>query len=316
MTHRQPKAVIALGGNALNSPGDYANTNEMRQQIRKALQAIWPLRKTYQLILTHGNGPQVGILLLRNDAGFQTYHIPPYPLDVLVAATQGEIGYLIENEWRNRCLHEGTPEEIASVVTMVEVDEKDPAFAHPVKRVGPTYFSEAEVRHLEKTKGWRFLEETKNGRKGWRRLVPSPAPKRIVNMHVLQSITEAGLPLIAAGGGGIPVVRKFGRYQPVEAVIDKDLVSALLAIRLNAEMFIILTDVPYVYLHYGTPDQQPLETIRLERLDDLIHQGIFGKGNMLPKILAARNFVKQTGQTALITDFHGLAQGTGTRILP
>jgi len=308
-------AVVALGGNALSAAGGNGSAEEMRSRIRQALNALWPLVDAgYHLVITHGNGPQVGSQLLKNDAGQGLYDIPPYPLDVLVADTQGEIGYLIESEWRSMCLQRQQPAEIASLITMIRVDENDPAFRHPVKRVGKTYYDAAEVEQLRRRKGWQFLEETKQGRTGWRRVVPSPKPLEVVNQAALRSLARAGFHLVTGGGGGIPVAQKGNRLQPVEAVIDKDLASALIAEVLEAELFIILTDVPYVYTGYGTPAQRKLEQISLSGLRHLMAQNEFGHGNMLPKVEAAMQFVARTGKQALITDFEGLAAGTGTVI--
>ncbi len=311
------RAVVALGGNALSLAGGSGSVDEMRHRIKRAVEALWPLTEEgYRLVITHGNGPQVGAQLLKNDAGQTEYDVPAYPLDVLVADTQGEIGYLIESEWRNRAAALNRQEEIATLVTMIEVDENDSAFRRPVKRVGKTYYDAAEVEHLSRTKAWQFLEETKRGRKGWRRVVPSPEPLDVVNKAALQRLSEAGFHLVAGGGGGIPVTRRNGRLHPVEAVIDKDLATALIARVLDAELFIILTDVSHVYLHYGTPRQKPLERISVEDLEKYAGEGHFGNGNMLPKILAAIRFVRRTGRRALITDFEGLHKGEGTFIVP
>ncbi len=316
MSGGRPKVVVALGGNALSAPGGRGTVEEMCEQIDRAVAALWPLHRQAQLIITHGNGPQVGAELLRHEAGARQFHIPPFPLDVLVAATQGQIGYLIERQWRNRSRADGLPARIASVVTMIEVDPDDPAFDRPVKRIGPTYFDKEEAEKLAREKGWQLAEELKNGRVGWRRVVPSPRPRKVVNMDALSALTDAGFTVIAAGGGGIPVARRDGLLVPVEAVIDKDLASALLAAEWGAGRLIILTDVPYVYLHYGRPDQEALREVSLARLERLIQAGEFGRGNMLPKIQAAMQFVRQTGGSALITDFDGLSRGTGTHILP
>jgi len=309
--------IIAFGGNALNSPGGDGSAREMTLNIRKALRSILPVLKNgHRLVLTHGNGPQVGMEILKNDAGKTLYNTSVFPLDVLVAETQGQIGYLIERELRNLLSAHNLDYEVAGSIGMIEVDSKDPAFAHPEKRVGKTYYDETEVAQMQSEKRWKFAEEIKNGKKGWRRVVPSPEPKYIVNKKSLQTLVDAGIIVIAGGGGGIPVIRTDGQWQGVEAVIDKDRATALLAEELSADRMIILTDVPYVYLNYGKPDAEKLEQISLKEIDILTSKGVFGKGNMLPKIQAAAHFVKRTGHPAVITNFEGLQTGKGTQIVP
>jgi len=308
--------VVALGGNALIKPGEEGSVAQMRKNIREALSNVLDyISPDDKLVLTHGNGPQVGTLLLKDDAGGSHYNTPSYPLDVLVAETQGELGYLMESELRNLLAGRNLPREAATLVTMMEVNAGDPGFARPQKRVGKMY-AEEEARHLEKTKQWQFAGEIKNGRKAFRRVVPSPAPVDIVNKKALQTLVERNFIVITAGGGGIPVVRENGLLRPVEAVIDKDLATALVASAVGADKFIILTDVPYVYKDYGTPKQRPLESLPLNEIPAMIEEGIFGTGNMLPKIKAAMDFVARTGKEALITAFEGLKNNTGTRIVP
>ncbi len=311
-------AVVALGGNALSGPGDDGSIRSMRRHIRRAVEALFALRaQGFRLVITHGNGPQVGAQLLKNDAGKQVYGLPAYPLDVLVADTQGEIGYLIENAWRNLLQENNHEAKVASLVSMIEVDPSDPAFKNPVKRVGKTYYDADAVRRLAAEKSWQFLEETKNGRTGWRRVVPSPVPQAVVNAGALRALLDAGFDLIAGGGGGIPVSRNpDGNLQPVEAVIDKDLTSALIARTLDAGKLIILTDVPQVYLNYGKPAQKAIDRVSVADLEELVEQGQFGAGNMLPKVRAAMDFARRSGHPAIITDFEGLAGGNGTQIMP
>ena len=309
--------VVALGGNALVKPGQKGEIEEMRTNVRQALENIFPLvEQGNRLVITHGNGPQVGVHLLKEDAGKQVYETPVYPLDVLVADTQGEIGYLIESEWRNLAMERQKNIPVASLVSMVEVSEDDPAFQNPVKRVGVTYYDWEDVEKFQSEKNWIFKEEIKNGEKGWRRVVPSPVPQKIVNIDAVKQLLENDFVVISAGGGGISVVHKNGKYRPVEAVIDKDLASSVLAEDIQASSFIILTDVPNVYIHYGTPQQQALYEVSVKELDKWIAQKAFGEGNMLPKVLAAKKFTEQSGQPSIITDFQGLKNGKGTVILP
>ena len=309
--------IVAFGGNALNSPGGDGSVSEMSANIQKALSSLLPiLQAGNRLVITHGNGPQVGMEMLKNDAGKSLYDTSVFPLDVLVAATQGQIGYLIECQLRNILSDNGLRHEVSGMISMIEVDSDDPAFTRPEKRVGKTYYDASEVAKLQQEKKWQFAEEIKNGKKGWRRVVPSPEPKHIVNKKSLRTLVDAGIIVVAGGGGGIPVVRSNGFLQGVEAVIDKDRATALLAEELSADRMIILTDVPYVYLDYGTPNAERLFRISLAEADMLIKEGVFGKGNMLPKIQAAYRFVKRTGHPAVITDFDGLQAGSGTEIVP
>ncbi len=306
--------VVALGGNALIKPGEEGHIDEMRKNIHQALLNMAPVvSPDTRVIITHGNGPQVGTLLLKNDAGAQLYQTPSYPLDVLVAETQGEIGYLIESELRNILRVANPDREVVSLVTMVKVNPEDPAFSNPQKRVGKMY-SKEEAAKLTREKGWIFAEEIKNGTTGYRRVVPSPEPVDIVNKQAIKSLLEKEFIIITAGGGGIPVYEKEGGLIPVEAVIDKDLASALTAELVGADRFIILTDVRYVYSNYGTPDQKPIKRMTVNEAEEMINRGEFGAGNMLPKIRAAVRFARRTGAQALITDFEGLKQGKGTVI--
>ena len=306
--------VVALGGNAMILPGEEGTPMQMRKNIRKALSNILEyIHPEDKLVLTHGNGPQVGTLLLKDDAGNIHYNTPSFPLDILVAETQGELGYLIESELRNLLLQKKWQRETATLITMMEVKADDPGFIHPQKRVGKMY-SKEEAYELEQNKHWQFAEEIKNNVKAYRRVVPSPAPVDIVNRKALQTLTEQNFIVITAGGGGIPIVREKGFLRPVEAVIDKDLASALVAAVVGADTFIILTDVPYVYIHYGTDRQKALPSITIDEIPSMINKQIFGAGNMLPKIKAAMHFVHHTGKEALITDFNGLKNKTGTQI--
>jgi carbamate kinase len=306
--------VVALGGNALIKPGQKGTVSEMRANIREALLNMAPVvRPDAQLVIAHGNGPQVGTLLLKDDAGKNVYDTPSYPLDVLVAETQGEIGYLIESELRNILRHDNPGRDVASLVTMIKVNPGDPGFENPQKRVGKMYSKEEAVRLAEEKK-WRFAKEIKNGNEVYRRVVPSPEPIDVVNKEAIKTLLEKNFIVITAGGGGIPVYEKDGQLYPVEAVIDKDLASALTAELIGANKFIILTDVPYVYLNYGMPGQKPLKHIGVEQAEEMMQKGVFGSGNMLPKIKAAVRFARRTGKQSLITDFEGLKNNEGTLI--
>jgi len=308
--------IIALGGNALLKSGQKGSIAEQNLNVRETLHGLYPIIKEgHNLIITHGNGPQVGFILLKNDAGEQVYGIPQVPLDVAVADTQSEIGYLIQSELFSLLHQNGIDREIISTNTMVQVSPDDPAFQNPTKRIGKTYYDEAEVRKLEREKGWTFKQETKNGKTGWRRVVPSPKPVDIISKNTIKVLAESGAIVVAVGGGGVPVSIDGDTMHGQEAVIDKDLATALLATQIGADQFIILTDVPFVYLNYGTDMQQALEKITVNEAKDLMKKGAFGEGNMAPKINAAINFIKAHGGEVLITDLGGLKSGKGTKIV-
>jgi len=308
--------IIALGGNALLKNGQKGSIDEQNLNVRETLHGLYPIIKEgHHLIITHGNGPQVGFILLKNDAGEQVYGIPQVPLDVAVADTQSEIGYLIQSELFSLLHQNGIDREIISTNTMVQVSPDDPAFQNPTKRIGKTYYDKAEVQKLEREKGWTFKQETKNGKTGWRRVVPSPQPVDIISKNTLKVLAESGAIVVAVGGGGVPVSIEGDTMHGQEAVIDKDLASALLAEQIGADQFIILTDVPYVYLNYGTDAQQALEKITTSQAKDLMNKAAFGEGNMAPKIRAAVNFIEANGGEVLITDLEGLKSGKGTKII-
>ncbi len=308
--------IIALGGNALLRNGQKGTIAEQKRNVRETLENIFPLiQQGHNLIITHGNGPQVGYILLKNDAGEQVYAVPQVPLDVAVADTQSEIGYLIQSELSSLLKKHQVDRDILSTNTMVEVSAADDAFQHPTKRVGKTYYNQAEVDKLKNDKGWLFKEETKNGKTGWRRVVPSPKPVDILSKNTIKNLADNGTIVIAVGGGGVPVTIKDGKIQGAEAVIDKDLASALLARQINADQFIILTDVPFVYLDYGTPAQKPLKEIKVDVAKKYMAEGKFGEGNMAPKIQAALNFIEQGGKEVLITDLEGVKNQSGTKII-
>lgn len=308
-------AVIALGGNALLR-GDQAGTiDEQEQNTADTLENfIFMLKQGYNIVITHGNGPQVGNILMRNDAGELNYGIPQMPLDICVADSQGGIGYMIERILRNVLHKHNIQREIVTLVTMVEVDHNDEAFKNPTKRVGKIYDKE-QADKLAKEKGWIFKEEVKTAG-GWRRVVPSPVPKSIMNHVVVETLAKQGTIVIASGGGGVPVyLDEKGDVRPAEAVIDKDLASALLGASIGADEFYILTDVPYVYINYKKPDEQKMEF--LDRADTLkyLEQGMFSEGSMAPKIRACLNFIEQGGDKSVITEAFKLEDKTyGTKI--
>ena len=292
------RIVIALGGNALLRRGQPLTAKIQRENIRTAAAALAPVARDHQIILTHGNGPQIGLLALEQAAylgGLKkmgTRETPMYPFDVLGAETEGMIGYMIEQEPGN--LLGGEP-PVATILTMVDVDPMDPAFKKPTKFIGPGY-SREEAETIGESRGWKFRPDNDI----WRRVVPSPKPLCIREIRPIEWLLEKGTLVICAGGGGIPVVRGPGgrTVSGVEAVIDKDLASGLLARDLAADRFIMVTDVGGVYLDYGKPGARILEATNPGELREYRHH--FPPGSMGPKVDAACEFVEKTGREAVI----------------
>lgn len=303
------RIVVALGGNALLRRGEPMTAEVQRENVRVAARALAPVAEGNELVISHGNGPQVGLLALQA-ASYQG--VEPYPLDVLGAQTEGMIGYLIEQELGNLL----PPERpFATILTMVEVDPADPAFDDPTKFVGPVY-DEAEANRIAAAKGWTFRPDGP----AWRRVVASPEPRRIFEIRPIRWLLERGVVVICAGGGGVPT--KFERIGEdeflvgVEAVIDKDLASGLLARELDADLFVMATDVEGVYADWGTPGQRLVERVT----PDELRAQDFAAGSMGPKVDAAIRFVEQTGRRAAIgalRDIEGIVAGSaGTNVVP
>ena len=299
------RIVVALGGNALLRRGQPMTAKNQRENVRIAAQALAPIAAGNQLVISHGNGPQVGLLALQSAAYEE---VEAYPLDVLGAQTEGMIGYMIEQELGNLLPIEYP---FATILTMVEVDPEDPAFGEPTKPIGPVY-SEAEAKRLEADKGWAMKPDGEQ----WRRVVPSPEPHRIFEMRPIHWLLEKGTIVICAGGGGIPTIyNEEGNLEGVEVVIDKDRASALLAFELEADLLIMATDTDGVYLDWGTEDAH-----RIERTTpDEIEKYEFAAGSMGPKVEAAADFVSRTGQRAVIgalADIPAMVEGTaGTQFV-
>ena len=312
---KKKKIVIALGGNALLRGNQAGTIEEQEQNTYDTLMNIIPfIKEGHEVILSHGNGPQVGNILMRNDAGETMYKIPQMPLDICVADSQGGIGYMIERVLRNIFIEEGIEKDIVTLVSQVAVDKNDSAFQNPTKPVGKIYDKETADK-LVADKKWIFKPTPKKVG-GWRRVVPSPEPLDIFNIKTIESITDAGAVVIASGGGGIPVyIDENKKVRPTEAVIDKDKASALLAAKIKADEFYILTDVPYVYINFNEPNQQKLDF--LNRKDALRYtaEGKFGEGNMAPKIRACLNFIENGGNKSVITEATKLTDKSyGTKI--
>jgi carbamate kinase len=298
------RVVAALGGNALLRRGEPLTAENQRANIAIAARALVPIAKEHDLILTHGNGPQVGLLALQNMA----YHPDEtYPLDILDAESEGMIGYLLEQELSN--LLPGR--RFATLLTRIEVARDDPAFARPTKPIGPVYERE-EAERLAAEREWTIAPDGDR----WRRVVPSPEPRRILEIEVIRQLVASGVVVVCAGGGGIPVVGGHGGYGGVEAVIDKDLAGALLARSLKADAFLMLTDVDGVYRDFGTPEAQLIRRIAPEDLDP----SLFATGSMGPKVAAAKRFAETDGGFAVIGALADaarmLAGDAGTMVTP
>jgi len=307
------RVVVALGGNALLKRGEPMTADVQRANVRKAAPALAAIAQNHQLVLSHGNGPQVGLLALQASAYEE---VEAYPLDVLGAQTEGMIGYVLEQELGNLL-----PPEVplATILTMVEVDASDPAFADPTKFVGPVYDAET-ADALAADKGWAFRQDGES----WRRVVPSPEPRRIFEIRPIKWLLDKGVVLICGGGGGIPTMYDVlaprtpaGRaLSGVEAVVDKDLASELLAREVGADLFLMATDVEGVYVDWGTPQQRLLELVTVDEL----HELAFAAGSMGPKVAAAARFVQRTGRRAAIgalEHIEAIVEGrAGTQVVP
>ncbi|HBH48033.1 MAG TPA: carbamate kinase [Bacteroidales bacterium] len=308
-------AVIALGGNALLRDNQEGTVEQQEQNTTETLENIvFLLKEGYNIVITHGNGPQVGNIVMRNDAGENLYNIPQMPLDICVADSQGGIGYMIERALKNVLKEHGIQRNILSLMTMVEVDPNDTAFKNPSKRIGKTITKE-EADKMAAAKNWIYKEEKKKPG-GYRRVVPSPMPKHIMNWEVIAQNAKAGTIIIAVGGGGVPVYTdEKGNIRPSEAVIDKDLASSMLATQIGANEFFIPTDVPFVYRNYGEPDQEIIEFLNVADTKKLMDEGIFGEGSMAPKIKAALGFIERGGDKSIITESKALDnKAYGTKI--
>jgi carbamate kinase len=298
-------AVVALGGNALMRPGERGTAAEQRANLREACTGLRPLLDERELVVTHGNGPQVGNELLRHERAAD--EAPPLPLYLAVAQTQAEIGALIESE-----LEPVAARPVACLLTHVLVAEDDPAFEEPTKPVGP-FYSEERARELERDRGWQVVHDA--GR-GWRRVVPSPRPLEVVELEAIRALLRSGAIVVACGGGGIPAARRGAHLAGLDAVIDKDRASALLARELEADRFVILTEVPAVYRGFGTDAQEELRTLSVAEAEALVPE--LAPGSMRPKVEACLDFALTTGNEALITSpaelAGALAGDSGTRI--
>ncbi len=307
-------AVVAFGGNALLRAGQKGTIDEQEGNAHTASKNVFKLiTRGYNLVLTHGNGPQVGNILLSNAAGNKQYGLPDMPLDVGVAYSQGFIGYILEQQLRNVLMAEDLDRDIISIITQVLVNKDDEAFNNPTKPIGP-YFTKEEADAMAKESGMIFKEDAAG--RGWRKVVASPTPLVIFNRMSIEKIAREGNIVIAVGGGGVPCFYVAeNKLQGIDAVIDKDLASALLAQQIRADKLFILTDIPKVCLNFNTPQEKTIDRMNIAQAKQYLKDGQFPEGSMAPKIRAAIHFIERSGKDTIITDttLLGVDDG-GTRI--
>ncbi len=290
------RLTIALGGNAILKPGEKGRYSEQFANVYSTCRQIGQLAlKGHEIIITHGNGPQVGNILIQQEAG--SSRVPAMPLDACGSQTQGFIGYMIQNSLFNILRELGLKKNAAAVVTQVLVDENDPAFKKPSKPVGP-FFDRKHAKKMINSSEETWIEDS--GR-GWRKVVASPEPLKIIESEIINSIIENGEIVIASGGGGIPVIEKKGHLRGVEAVIDKDRAGCILAENSFSDLFLILTDVENAMINYGTDKEKKIKKASISDMEEYIKQGQFGNGSMRPKVESAVKFVKDTGNKSVIT---------------
>jgi len=307
-------AVVAFGGNALLRSDQKGTIDEQEANAYQTSEYILTLIKNnYDLVITHGNGPQVGNIILANTAGNQLYGLPDMPMDISVAYSQGFIGYMLEQQLRNVLRVHDLERDIITIITQVLVDKEDPAFLNPNKPVGP-FYSKAETEKLILETGAVYHEDPRG--RGWRKVVASPRPLTILNQRSIEKLARDQQIVIAVGGGGVPVFWVAeNKLQGIAAVIDKDLASSTLAVSINADKFFILTDVPKVCINYNTPQEKQLNRISVKLAKMYLEEGHFAEGSMAPKMRAAIYFVTHTGKDAIITSADALGKDNGgTRI--
>jgi len=295
--------LLAVGGNSLIRAGEKGTiTEQLANARRTAAEIVKLVGEGYRIVITHGNGPQVGAALLRSERGAS--QVPGHPLDVCDACTQGEIGYLLQQSLETELHLARLAVPVVTLLTQVLVSLDDPAMQHPTKPIGP-FYSRADAEQRQRLFGWQIVEDAA---RGYRRVVPSPEPLAVLELEVIRDLVDRGVLVIACGGGGIPVAWKDGRLQGVEAVIDKDRASALLASRLGSDLFVISTDTDYVYLDYKKPTQKALRAVTPRELQKFADAGHFPPGNMGPKVESVLRFLKQGGREAIITSDANLSK--------
>jgi len=287
------RMVIALGGNAIKKATERGTAEEQIKNVRETCECLWKLFRDHDIVITHGNGPQVGSILIQQESGEP--YVPGMPLDICVAESQGLIGYLIQQSLRNVLITHGIQKEVVTVISQVAVDEKDPAFRNPTKPVGPFYTKE-RAEEL-KNKGISVMEDA--GR-GYRRVVPSPDPNQVLEADIIRLLLNQGIIVIGGGGGGIPVKDR-RTLCGIEAVVDKDLASEILAESISADYLIILTDVEQVALNYGKENQKNLDILTVKEAETYLKEGHFAPGSMKPKVTAAVRFLRAGGKKVIIT---------------
>lgn len=303
MVNQNRVAVVAVGGNSLIKDKQHQSVPDQYQAVCETVKhVVNMIEQGWEVVLTHGNGPQVGFILLRSEAALNSIH--SVPVDSAVADTQGAIGYQFQMALHNEFLKRGMQKLAATVVTQVVVDPQDPAFKNPTKPIGP-FMDEAQAQERRAKDGWDVMEDA--GR-GWRRVVASPKPQKIVELEAVRTLVHSGNVVIAVGGGGVPVVEKDGVYSGIAAVIDKDYASGLLAANLHADSFIISTAVEKVYINFGKPDQKALDRVTISEARKYMAEGHFAKGSMAPKVEAAIRFLEMGGSEAIITNPENLSK--------
>ena len=313
---RRKTIVIAIGGNAILRRDSKGTAEEQFEQVNETCHQIVDLiQMGYKVVITHGNGPQVGNILIQNEAG-RKKGLPAMPLDVCVSESQGQIGYILQQTLENHLRKRGKQTQVVSLVTQVLVHKKDKAFEAPSKPIGP-FYTKKQADQLHRKLGWTMVEDA--GR-GYRRVVPSPMPQRVIERRAVKKLIRQGAVVISCGGGGVPVILERNRFRGIEAVIDKDLASAVLAGNIDAQIFVILTDVEKVCRNFGKPNEEPLDTVTMEEAQRYLAQGHFAAGSMGPKIEAAILYLtkERRGQVIITSNdtlLKALSGKTGTRII-
>ena len=305
---------LALGGNALIRAKEKGTYSEQIKNVNLTMDAIVRLIKSgHNMVLSHGNGPQVGNVLLQNEAGKKQFNVENMPLDYCGAQTQGSIGYLIDQCLTNTLTKENINRSVVPFLAQVVVSPQDKAFQNPTKPIGP-YYTKEEADTFTKETGATYREDPKGN--GWRKVVPSPQPVEVENIKLVKRLAEEGYIVITSGGGGIPVIRENGILKGIEAVLDKDLSSALVAVEVGADEFYILTDVPKVYINFKKEGEKALDILTVDEAEKYLKEGQFTEGSMAPKIRAALYYVKNGGKECIITEAGELGNPTcGTRIV-
>jgi carbamate kinase len=314
MEGKKKLCCIALGGNALIRAKEKGTYEQQIKNVNLTMDALVKLIKAgYNMVLSHGNGPQVGNVLLQNEAGSEMFEVAKMPLDLCGAQTQGSIGYLFDQCLTNSLAKEGIDRHVVPFLAQVVVSKDDKAFQNPTKPIGPYYTKEKADKYAKET-GDIYREDPKGN--GWRKVVPSPQPMEVENIQLVRRLVNEGYICITSGGGGIPVIRENGQLKGIEAVLDKDLSSALVAAETGADEFYILTDVPKVYINFHKPGEKALDTLTIEEAEKYLAEGQFTEGSMAPKIRAALYYMKHGGKECIITEAGQLGDPTcGTRIV-